>query len=38
MIGGVFLLAGDPRALAEWYRRHLGWGLGYLWVPETQFG
>ena len=30
MIGGVFLLARDPRALAEWYRRHLGWELGYL--------
>jgi catechol 2,3-dioxygenase-like lactoylglutathione lyase family enzyme len=30
MIGGVFLLARDPRALAEWYRRHLGWELAYL--------
>jgi catechol 2,3-dioxygenase-like lactoylglutathione lyase family enzyme len=30
MIGGVFLLARDPRALAEWYRRHLGWELNYL--------
>jgi catechol 2,3-dioxygenase-like lactoylglutathione lyase family enzyme len=30
MIGGVFLLARDPRALAEWYHRHLGWELGYL--------
>ena len=30
MIVGVFLLARDPRALAEWYRRHLGWELGYL--------
>jgi catechol 2,3-dioxygenase-like lactoylglutathione lyase family enzyme len=32
MIGGVFLLARDPRVLAEWYERHLGWELGYL--PE----
>jgi glyoxylase I family protein len=30
MIGGVFLLARDPAALAEWYRRHLGWELGFL--------
>jgi hypothetical protein len=30
MIGGVFLLARDPRALAEWYRRRLGWDLAYL--------
>jgi hypothetical protein len=26
----VFLLARDPPALAEWYRHHLGWELGYL--------
>jgi glyoxylase I family protein len=30
MIGGVFLLARDPRALAAWYERHLGWELAYL--------
>jgi predicted enzyme related to lactoylglutathione lyase len=30
MIGGVFLLAHDPRALAEWYERVLGWQLGYI--------
>jgi hypothetical protein len=30
MIGGVFLLARDPRALADWYRRHRGWELAYL--------
>src|SRR5919201_2593035 len=30
MIGGVFLLARDPRALAVWYRRHMGWELSYL--------
>jgi catechol 2,3-dioxygenase-like lactoylglutathione lyase family enzyme len=27
MIGGIFLLARDPRALAAWYERHLGWHL-----------
>jgi predicted enzyme related to lactoylglutathione lyase len=25
MIGGVFLLARDPVALAAWYQRYLGW-------------
>jgi catechol 2,3-dioxygenase-like lactoylglutathione lyase family enzyme len=30
MTGGVFLLARDPRGLAQWYQRHLGWELGYL--------
>ena len=30
MIGGVFLLARDPAALAEWYQRHLGWQLNHL--------
>jgi glyoxylase I family protein len=30
MIGGVFLLARNPRALAGWYQRHLGWELGHL--------
>jgi catechol 2,3-dioxygenase-like lactoylglutathione lyase family enzyme len=30
MIGGVFLLTHDPRALAKWYERHLGWELRYL--------
>ena len=30
MIGGVFLLSRDPAALAEWYRRHLGWELQLL--------
>jgi hypothetical protein len=29
MIGRVFLLARDPRALADWCRRHLGWELAY---------
>jgi ABC-2 type transport system permease protein len=27
MIGGVFLLARDPGALAEWYRRAFVWEL-----------
>jgi catechol 2,3-dioxygenase-like lactoylglutathione lyase family enzyme len=35
MIGGVFLLSRDPDALAEWYRRHLGWELSYL--PEEGY-
>ena len=30
MIGGVFLLARDPRVLAEWYQRHLRWELRHL--------
>jgi glyoxylase I family protein len=30
MIGGVFLLSRDPAALADWYRRHLGWELSVL--------
>ncbi len=30
MVGGVFLLARDPRSLAEWYQRLLGWQLEYL--------
>ena len=30
MIGGVFLLSRDPAALADWYRRHLGWELSIL--------
>ena len=30
MIGGVFLLSRDPAALAEWYRRFLGWELDVL--------
>ena len=35
MIGGVFLLARDPRALADWYRRHLGWELDYISEEDT---
>jgi hypothetical protein len=30
MIGGVFLLSRDPERLADWYKRHLGWELGFL--------
>jgi len=30
MIGGVFLLSRNPEALADWYRRHLGWELAFL--------
>jgi catechol 2,3-dioxygenase-like lactoylglutathione lyase family enzyme len=35
MIVGVFLLARDPRALADWYRRHLGWELDYISEEDT---
>jgi catechol 2,3-dioxygenase-like lactoylglutathione lyase family enzyme len=27
-IGGVFFKSADPAALASWYRRHLGMGIG----------
>ena len=37
MIGGVFLLARDPRALADWYQRHLGWELGYISDEDTYY-
>jgi catechol 2,3-dioxygenase-like lactoylglutathione lyase family enzyme len=37
MIGGVFLLARDPRSLAEWYGRHLGWQLDYLADDDTYY-
>ena len=37
MLGGVFLLARDPAALAEWYQRHLGWHLRYLPEDETYY-
>jgi catechol 2,3-dioxygenase-like lactoylglutathione lyase family enzyme len=37
MIGGVFLLSRDPSALAEWYRRHLGWELRYLADDDTYY-
>ena len=44
-IGGVFFKAKDPKALAEWYRTHLGvpveeWGgAGFKWVtPENPKG
>ena len=30
MIGGVFLLSRDPAALADWYRRYLGFELDLL--------
>jgi catechol 2,3-dioxygenase-like lactoylglutathione lyase family enzyme len=37
MIGGVFLLARDPAALAEWYRRHLGWELRHLAAEDAHY-
>jgi len=36
MIGGVLLMSRDPRALAEWYARHLGWQLEHL-TDEDPF-
>jgi predicted enzyme related to lactoylglutathione lyase len=41
-IGGVFFKAQDPKALGEWYRRHLGmeveeWGgVAFRWVTEDN--
>jgi len=37
MVGGVFLLARDPRALAHWYQRHLGWHLAELGDDGTCY-
>jgi predicted enzyme related to lactoylglutathione lyase len=43
-IGGVFFKARDPRALAEWYRRHLGlavedWGgCAFRWAGDDNPG
>ena len=41
-IGGVFLKAHDPKALADWYSRHLGielsaghFGKNFLWTDEV---
>lgn len=36
-IGGVFIRARDPEALAAWYRAHLGVGSGEygLWEPAA---
>jgi predicted enzyme related to lactoylglutathione lyase len=41
-IGGVFFKAKDPKALAEWYRVHLGldvqeWGgVAFRWAEDNQ--
>ena len=41
-IGGVFFKAKDPKALGEWYRKHLGiavedWGgAAFRWVSEDN--
>lgn len=44
-IGGIFFKANDPKALGEWYRRHLGidvldWGgAAFRWgTPENPSG
>ncbi len=43
-IGGVFFKAKDPKALAEWYRVHLGldvqaWGgVAFRWAEDNEAG
>lgn len=37
MIGGVFLLSRDPGALADWYRRRLGFELRHLADDDTYY-
>ncbi len=43
-IGGVFLRAQDPKALAAWYAEHLGItlseysGATFAWTDETPAG
>ncbi len=37
-IGGIFMSAKDPKALCDWYKKHLGidvqpWGGAELWQP-----
>ena len=36
-IGGVFFRANDPKALQEWYRKHLGISTDYAspWVQQS---
>lgn len=41
-IGGIFFKSSDPKALGEWYRRHLGmdvqdWGgVAFRWVTDDN--
>lgn len=43
-IGGIFFKAKDPKALGEWYRRHLGidvqeWGgAAFRWADDNPHG
>lgn len=43
-VGGIFLRARDPKALAAWYGRHLGLklndygGADFLWTDEVPAG
>ena len=42
-IGGVFLRAHDPKALTDWYHKHLGlpvtaYGSSFLWSDEVPHG
>jgi predicted enzyme related to lactoylglutathione lyase len=39
-IGGVFFKAKDPKAIKEWYNKHLGlntdrWGCTFWWIDEN---
>ena len=42
-VGGVFLKARDPKALAAWYAKHLNlspqpWGIKFLWSDDVPKG
>ena len=43
-IGGIFFKAGDPQALGDWYRRHLGLDIGswggavFHWADDSPAG
>jgi predicted enzyme related to lactoylglutathione lyase len=43
-IGGIFFKSADPKALSEWYRRHLGlqvegWGgVAFQWADDNPGG
>ncbi len=34
-IGGLFFRAQDPKALASWYKTHLGINAGGVWLQEA---
>ena len=42
-VGGVFLRARDPKALTDWYHKHLGFpltdhGITFMWTDEVPKG